>query len=104
MSLIHRLIGRNATDETLPFTEERLPIHGAMALFGEISRGYISFAEATSRFGLTEDEKTELQGWMTAWSASATFDMSELKDVLMLGETGLYSVAEIQARLGLTVG
>jgi len=104
MSLIHRLIGRNATDESLPFTEERLPIHGAMALFGEIIRGYISFADATTLFGLTEDEKTELQGWMTAWSTSSTFDMSELKDVLMLGETGLYTVAEIQARLGLTVG
>jgi len=104
MSLIHRLIGRNATDESLPFTEERLPIHGAMALFGEISRGYITLAEAATRFGLTADEVTELQGWMTAWAVSGTFDMGELKDVLMLGETGLYSVAEIQTRLGLTVG
>lgn len=104
MSLIHRLIGRDAIDETLPFTDDRLPIQSAMALFGEIGRGRMTLIEASTRFGLVADEVLELQGWMTVWSTSGSFDLGELKDVLILGESGLLSVAEVQARLGLTVG
>lgn len=103
MSLIHRLIGVNPDGDELVFTEERLPINESMALFGELQRGTLELSVIAERHNLTEAEVLELTGWLTAWSAQNTLDMTELRDILVLGESGLYNSYEVQVRLGLIV-
>ena len=84
--------------------ETKLPVHQFTAGIAEYRRGEMSGAEMASRFGLSPTEITALNNWLAAIDSggqSAIEVRTETEDVLMLGESGIYSLAEVQTRLGL---
>ena len=97
MSLVTRLVA--------PLEgEDKLPVHQFTAGIAEVRRGEISGAEMASRFGLSAGEITALNNWFSAMDAGGqtpTEIRTETEDVLMLGERGYYSLAEVNTRLGL---
>jgi len=94
VSLLTRLIAPTST-------EERIPIHAFSAAIGEFQRGAVTAAQVKGTFNMTTQEGDDLVAWYTAEVLSGNIDRIMLHDVLMLGETGHYTLAQVKARLNL---
>lgn len=92
MSLLTRLI------EPLP-GEDKIAVHQFMAALAEYKRGAATGAQVVAAFNLDAIETTQLQNWLDNLDAD-TISRAEIHDVLLLGEVGLYSQAQVIARLG----
>ena len=95
MSLLTRLVA--------PLEGEiKLPVHQFTMGIAEYMRGELLGADLVSKFGLDAAETTTLQQWQTVLDASpdpAAAWRGQLEDIFGLGETGHYSMAEVEARL-----
>jgi len=97
MSLVTRLV---SPDQQAG--EIKLPVHQFTMAIAEYKRGALSGANLVSKFELDAAETTTLQQWQTVLDASgepAAGWRSQLEDIFGLGETGHYSMAEVEARL-----
>lgn len=94
MSLITRLV---APQED----EDRIPIHSFSAAIGEFQRGAVTAAQIGVAFELSAAEMSSLTQWYSAEIASGNIDRVMLHDVLLLGETQHYSLAQVRARLNI---
>lgn len=92
MSLLTRLL------EPQP-GEQKIPVHQFMAALAEYKRGAVTGAQVVAKFNLDAGETTQLQNWLDNLDGD-TINRQLIHDVLMLGETGLYSQAQVVARLG----
>ena len=82
--------------------EAKLPVHQFTAGIAEYKRGALLGSELVSKFGIVGDEITTLQQWQTVIDASgepAAAWRSQLEDLFCMGETGYYSLVEVQSRL-----
>lgn len=96
MSLLTRLVA------PLP-GEVKLPVHQFMAAIVEFKRNApgVSLASISAGFQLSIAEQNQLQTWYTTQVGNGNVPRELVHDVLMLGEIGLYSLAQVQNRLGL---
>lgn len=97
MSLLSRLVSpdKNAG-------EIKLPVHQFTMAIAEYKRGVLSGANLITKFGLDAAETITLQQWQTVIDVSgepAGAWRAQLEDIFGLGETGYYSMAEVEARL-----
>lgn len=90
MGLLDRLIGTE---------DPKLPVHQFMAALAEYKRGALTGTQVASTFGLSAGEAISLQAFLDNLGAS-TIDRAMIHDVLLLAETGLYTKAQVQFRLG----
>ena len=95
MTLVGRLIGVGLLED-----EEKLPIHTFMALVVERSRGEIDTSKIVADLALTREEQTDLDEFVRAIIAGS-YDRDLLHDVLIMGEAGYYTEADIERRLQL---
>jgi hypothetical protein len=79
--------------------EEKLPVHQFMAGLAEYKRGAITGPQLVEAFNLSGAEATQLQNFLDNLDGDA-IDRALIHDVLLLGETGLYSAAQVVSRLG----
>lgn len=94
MSLLTRLI--------LPSEGEvKLPVHQFAAELGELQRTEILKSKIVADFELTAAEETQLDNFILEMTGGA-FDRHEFEDVMMMGERGYYTPAEVLTRLGIT--
>jgi len=91
MSLLTRLVAPEAG-------EIKLPVHQFMAELAEVNRGEITKAKMVTDFIITTEEEVTLDAMIAAIGA-ATFTRQEFHDVMMMGEMGFYTPAEITTRL-----
>jgi hypothetical protein len=90
MSLLTRLVA--------PLEGEiKLPVHQFMAEMAELQRGEIVKQKIVDDFLLTAAEELNLDAFIAEMGVS--FDRNEFHDVMMMGERGLYTPAEVQFRL-----
>jgi len=87
--LVERLIG---SSDTLV----KLPVHQFIGAIAENKRGILTAAQVTAMFNLDAGEQADV---VTILAGSATREI--MHDVLMLGERGLYTQAQVETRLGL---
>lgn len=78
--------------------ETKLPVHQFTAELAEVWRGEITKAKMVADFNLTPEEETTLDAMIAAIGAN-TFTRQEFHDVMMMGESGFYTPAEITTRL-----
>lgn len=97
MSLVTRLVSPDKDAG-----EVKLPVHQFTMAIAEYKRGVLLGSALVSKFNLDAGETTTLQQWQTVIDASgdaADVWRNRLEDVFGLGETGHYSMAEVEARL-----
>ncbi len=92
MALIDRVLGTE---------EPKIPVHQFMAALAEYKRGAISGAQIVSTFGLSGPEATALQQFLINLDGD-TINRAMIHDILLLGETGLYTKTNVMSRLGLS--
>ena len=90
MALLDRLLG---------LEEPKLPTHQFMAALAEYKRGAVTGQQVVDAFGLSEEETTQLQDWLSNLDAD-TINRQLIHDVLLLGEVELYTRAQVKGRLG----
>lgn len=98
MALIDRLIPPD--NSQIP----KIPLDAFCASIQEYIRGELNsthLATLTVLFGLTEAEKTELNGLIADLNAQ-TITIAAVRDVLMLAESRFYDATMAAARLGLS--
>ena len=78
--------------------EIKIPVHQFMAELAELQRGKIVKQKIVDDFNLTAPEEANLDAFIAAMVGGA-FDRNEFHDVMMMGERGLYTPAEVTARL-----
>lgn len=91
MGLLQRLLGTE---------EEKLPAHQFMAALAEYKRGAITGQNVVDAFDLDVDEAIALQGFLDNLDSDA-IGRQLIHDVLLLGETGHYTEAQVKSRLGI---
>lgn len=94
MSLLSRLVNP-AEDEV------KLPVHQFMAELAELQRGEIVVAKMYADFNLSAAEQTQLDNFIIEMTGG-NFNREEFHDVMMMGEKGFYTPAEILTRLGIS--
>lgn len=94
MSLLGRLVNPSEG-------ETKLPVHQFMAELAELQRGEILVAKMYADFDLDATEQTQLDNFIIEMTGG-NFNREEFHDVMMMGEKGFYSEAEILTRLGIT--
>lgn len=92
MSLLTRLL-------TPAPGEQKIAVHQFMAALAEYKRGAVTGAQVVAAFNLDATETTQLQNWLDNLNTDA-INRQLIHDVLLLGETGLYTQAQVIARLG----
>ncbi len=92
MTLLTRLIA------PLP-GEVKLPVHQFMGELAEIRRGESTRAQLISEFNLSTPEETQLD-LLIAQMAADNVSRAEVHDVLLLGEYGLRTEAQVLTRFG----
>ncbi len=90
MSLLDRLLGTE---------NPKLPVHQFMAALAEYERSAITKQNIVDTFDLDETEATALQDFLDEIDAS-NIGRAQIHDVLMLGESGLYTKIQVKNRLG----
>jgi hypothetical protein len=94
MSLLTRLV--------LPSEGEvKLPVHQFMAELAELQRGEIVVAKMYVDFNLDAAEQLQLDNFIIEMTGGG-FNRDEFHDVMMMGERGFYTPAEILTRLGIS--
>lgn len=93
MSLLDRLINPSLKGE------DKLPVHQFMAALAEYKRGAITKQNVVDAFELSTEEATQLQNFLDNLD-SETINRGMIHDILLLGETGLYTKAQVKNRLG----
>lgn len=98
MTLLTRLIAPLAG-------EAKLPAHQFMAALAELKRGApgVTQAAIATAFNLSAAEQTSLATFVSNMQSGVPpFPLSreQIHDVLMLGEMGIYTVAQAKSRLG----
>lgn len=91
MSLLTRLVA------PLP-GEEKLPVHQFTSELAEHMRGEIPKQKMVDDFILTPTEEAQLDAFILEMQG-ASFTREEFHDVMMMGEVGFYTPAEITTRL-----
>jgi hypothetical protein len=86
-------------DRVLGTEEPKIPIHQFMAALAEYKRGEVTKQNVVDSFSLSAGESTALQTWLDSLDIDA-INRAMIHDVLLLGETGLYSKTQVQSRLG----
>ena len=96
MSLLTRL--------TFPLSgEEKIPVHQFVALVSELLRGApgVDIQTLSASLALSVEEKAEFTAWYVDEYAPGVVGSSEVHDVLMLAESGIYTLSEARSRLGM---
>lgn len=92
MAILPRLLGTE---------EPKITVHQFMAALAEYKRGAVTGQQIVTAFSLTSSEATALQQWLSNLD-SDEIDRTLIHDVLLLGETGLYSNTQVRNRLGIS--
>lgn len=92
MTLLTRLLGSNPA-------EDKLPVHEFMAALAEYKRGAVTGPQVVTAFGLSAQEATAPQTFLNNLDGNS-IDRAMIHDVLLLGEGGYYTEAQVKARLG----
>lgn len=87
-------------DRLLNLEDPKIPTHQFMAALAEYKRGAIAKQNVVDAFDLSIDEATALQAWLDNLD-SDTVNRAMIHDILLLGEVGLYSKAQVQSRLSI---
>lgn len=94
MALINRLIGQGMAEG-----EEGIPIHQAVSGLAEYQRDHLTYDAFVSMFEATAVEKVSLTAWMAKQTGKV--DYAEIENILILGESGHYTIDEVKDRLGI---
>ena len=94
MGLLSRLI--NPTQD-----EDSLPVHQFMAALAEYKRGAVTGAQVVAAFNLNANEAISLQEFLDGLTLNQ-LDRAIIHDVLLLGESGHYTINFVKTRLGLS--
>lgn len=84
--------------------EEKIPVHQFVGGLREIQRGHVTAGQFATFYELTPGEEAAATAWYMANLVpvgSSVLETEEVEDVLLLGETGAYSLATVQSRLNL---
>lgn len=87
-------------DRILALEEPNIAIHPFMAALAEYKRGVVTGANIVTKFELSVGETTALQNWLDNLDTDV-ITRALIHDVLLLGEVGLYTKAQVQSRLGI---
>lgn len=96
MSLLTRL--------TVPLEgEEKIPSHQFVAVIKEFERGApgVNANSIAAAFNLSASEKSALIAWYSSQFATGAVSRELLHDALLLGESELYTISQVESRLGL---
>ncbi len=90
MALLDRILGTEAP---------KIPAHQFVAALAEYKRGEVTGAQVATAFGLSQPEIAALGNWLSRLDNNS-INREIVDDVLMLGEAGYYTKAQVQNRLG----
>jgi hypothetical protein len=93
MSLLSRLV-----DPDRAAGEKKIVVHQFAAELGEFQRNEIPKSKIVADFELTAQEETQLDNFIILMEGG-NFDRIEFEDVMLMGEKGFYTQAEILTRL-----
>jgi subtilase family serine protease len=88
-------------DRVMGGTDDPISSHDIMAALAEYERGFLTKAQIATAFELTSEQQDQLQEFLDNIDSS-TITRQLVHDVLMLGEAGFYTKANVKNRLGLT--
>lgn len=98
MSLLSRLIDPAEG-------EEKIAVHSFMAALGEYARGApgVTLQALSTAFDLSASEQSQLGNFLSMVDAKGATEKllyrTEVHDVLLLGEAGLYDESQVMSRL-----